>query len=412
MKNSSFFNDRSIWLPICLILLACGLWPEMELLVPSLPSLKRVFAVDDGQIQQLLTANFCGFLLGVLLAGPLCDSIGRRVVLIYGSVSYLIISMFCALTDQFSFLMIARFLQGFAMTGPVIAGGVILFEMTSGSRQVFWMSLTNSAVTFCMAMAPIIGTWVNAQLGFKGNLWAIFILGCLGIIPASIFAPESLKVENRHPLVLRTLLEGYITLIKDWRFMCLALPVCALAAAYWVYVGVSALYMVDYLGIEPTSFASYQGPIVGCFSIISLASSWLLKKFGLSRCLKFGIALMFTGCLLLFAMSVNKADAAQATTIFMMLFVGGMAPVCSMLFPYSMNHLPAKLQGNAQAMIQALRLLFASLGTFILGFVYDGPLLPVATIMLIILLASTVLLWMARGFIEEDQQIAVGVVGH
>lgn len=389
-------------IPICLILLGCGLWPEMELLVPSLPDMKRAFDVQDAHIQQLMTVNFVGFLIGVLIAGPLCDSLGRKKILVVGAIAYLLSSLVSAFAETFSVLMVARFFQGFTMTGPVIAGGVLLLEATSGAKQVFWMSLGNSMVTFCMALAPIVGSWVNNSFGFHGNLWSIVVLGFIGILPSFFFTSETLKKEDRKSFHLTLLFKGYLRLLKDWRFICVAIPICALAAAYWIYVGVSALYMVDHLGILPSEFGRYQGPIVGCFSVISLCASRLLTRFGLIRCIKGGVLLMFIGCSLLLGMSALTLDHPVWTTIFMMIFVGGMSPICSLLFPYALSHLPADLQGNAQAMINAIRLFFASLGTFCLGFVYTGPLLPVAIMLFLILLMSSFFLWKGRTFFEEE----------
>lgn len=120
---------------------------------------------------------------------------------------------------------------------------------------------------------------------------------------------------------------------------------------------------------------------------------------------------MYLGCFSLLGMNLFFEDQALLTTLFMMMFVGGMSPMCSLLFPYSMSHLPADLQGNAQAMIQAMRLLFASCGTFLLSIVYKGPLLPVTLILMVYLVVSTLLLWIGRRFLLEPPK-AVLNMGH
>nr|WP_063854502.1 phenicol efflux MFS transporter PexA [uncultured bacterium Ak20-3]ADI87853.1 PexA [uncultured bacterium Ak20-3] len=414
MKKFVLFCERNgiALIPIVLILLGCGLWPEMELLVPSLPDMQRAFNIQDAQIQQLLTANFVGFLIGVLFAGPLCDSAGRRTVMMIGTIGYLVSSVLCPFCNDFVLLMIARFFQGLFMTGPVIAGGVLLMEATEGVKQIFWMSIGNAAITFCMAAGPIVGSWINTGFGYVGNLWSILILGLIGCLPALFLVPESLPVEKRAAFHPKLLFKGYFALLKDFRFMCLAIPMCALAAAYWIYVGVSALYMVNQLGIAQEMFGRYQGPIVGCFSIISLGSSKLLQRFGLMKCLRAGIVSMFTGMLLLLGMSILSLDHAVATTVFMMFFVGGMAPICSMLFPYALGHLPVDLKGNAQAMVQAIRLFFASIGTSLVGVFYKSAFLPVALIMFAILLFSCYFLWKGRRYLKEglgaDHILSVG----
>jgi MFS family permease len=402
MHFSRFCQRKGIALiPFCLILLACAIWTEMEILVPSLPEMKHHFAVSDAQIQQLLSANFVGFLLGVLIAGPLCDSLGRKFVAIWGGLLYLLCCLICIGVEDFNLLVIARFFQGLVMTGPLLAGGVLLFDHTSGSAQIFWMSLTNSIITFCMALAPIIGSWITGFWGYRGNLWFIVLSGALGILPLLLWVPESLAPKNRQKMQLHSLARGYLALLCDWRFMICSLPVCGLAAAYWIYVGISALYMVDYLGIAAGEFGRYQGPIVGCFSLVSLGSARLLRKFGLLRCLQIGLVAMFSGLVPLLSMSLMGQEHALFTTLAMMSFVGGMAPICSLLFPHAMNHLPPEQQGKAQALIQAMRLGFASLGTSILGCYYRGPFLPVATMLMLLLVGSSICLWLARGFCKE-----------
>jgi DHA1 family bicyclomycin/chloramphenicol resistance-like MFS transporter len=414
MKNFALYcQQRGIALiPLCLIFMACGLWTEMEILVPSLPDMKHHFGLNDAQIQQLLTANFLGFFLGVLVAGPLCDTLGRKPMVLWGGLVYLLSCAACALTSDFSVLLMARFVQGVAMTGPTLAGGVLLFEHTSGERQIFWMALANSMVTFAMAASPIVGSWINSTWGFHGNLWCILAVGTLGIVPTLVWVPETLHEDNRKSLQLSELASGYWSLATDWRYMLLTLPICALAAGYYIYVGISSLYMVDYLKVEPALFARYQGPIVGCFSVVSLGASRLLKVFGLARSLFLGFVTMMLGCLPLVFLCVMGQESAMATTLCMMLIVGGMAPICALLFPYALNHLGQDLQGKAQALLQAFRLLLASLGTFFLGFVYSGPLLPVGVLLFMIIMLSSACLWRGRGYFKGEATENTGSFAH
>jgi len=122
--------------PFALIVLGCGFWPEMEILVPSLPDMRHAFGAAEAEIAQLLTVNFVGFLLGVLFVGPLCDSWGRKKLLIISVLVYLVASVVCALSQGLMLLMVARFVQGMAMTGPVVAGAVLMMESVRGPRMI------------------------------------------------------------------------------------------------------------------------------------------------------------------------------------------------------------------------------------------------------------------------------------
>lgn len=381
--------------PICLILLASCLWPEMELLVPSLPTMKAVFQVNDGEIQQLLTANFLGFLCGVLLTGGLCDSWGRKKTIVWGLVLYLFASLAAVFVDSFSWLMLLRFIQGLAVTAPIVAGTAMLMDVTAGPSQITWMAISSATVTICMAGAPLLGAWINVNFGYKGNLLAIFIMGLIGGAPVLLLS-ETLAPEKRKRFNLQSLMHGYGQVIRHQTFMMMVLPICVFAAAYWVYTGVSALYMVDYLKMDPALFGTYQGPIVGAFSVCSLGMSIFHTKWGARRSLWIGFFSMLIANIGLVMFALLGIESALFTTIAMMLYVAGMVPSNSILFPIAINQLPADQQGSGQSIVQGLRLVFASLGTGLLGLIYTGPFTPVAFLLLTAFCIGTYFIWKTR----------------
>jgi len=64
-------------------LAACG--PiSIDMYLPSLPSLTQAFAISASAAQTTLTSFMLGFSIGMLLYGPLSDSLGRRPVLLGG----------------------------------------------------------------------------------------------------------------------------------------------------------------------------------------------------------------------------------------------------------------------------------------------------------------------------------------
>lgn len=387
--------------PPLLILLSCSLWPEMEILVPSLPAMKSFFGVSDGNIQQLLSANYLGYIVGVLLSGPLCDAWGRRATLILGGIFYLLSSFGIAVSSSFTLVIVFRCFQGFFMTAPIVAGTVMMLEGTTGSRRIFWLSLGNTAITLSMALAPILGTAVNSSFGFSGNLWAIFILGVIGIIPVIAFVSESRVIERRQRVDWKNVGITYVNIMLDGRFMRAVIPVCASMAGYWVYIGVSALFIVDHLGLPAEQFVLYQAPIAGTYATVSLTSAWLWRRFGLKNCVRSGFGLMALGVAAIFYASLLGKESADGITLGMMIYVIGQVPLCNMLYPLAANHLPVDTQGKAQALIQALRLLLASIGTFALTFAYTGPFLPVAIILLLFLLLGAWALFGNREFLDD-----------
>ena len=285
MKRISFKWGHIPYAQLSLLVLGMALWSEMELLVPSLPAMKSYFAVSEGQIQQVLSANFFGFLLGIFLTGPLCDGFGRRTTTLWGMLLFLLASALVSMSDSLELMIIARFLQGFFVTAPIIGGITMLFELTKKDEQVFWMSISSTSITCAIASAPIVGTIINETCGFRGNLWAILVAGMIAIIPVYAVVPETLGKKKRTAIDTKNVLKNYWAILTNREFMSLAAAVSAPVAGYWVYAGASSLYLIDYVGVSSSSFGVYQGSITGTFAIVSLGFSFLHKRFGARMCM-------------------------------------------------------------------------------------------------------------------------------
>ena len=80
-------SRQSILVPFLLVILQVACWAEMDLFAPSVPQMMHHFGVSESIIQLVFSINFFGFFLSSLVVGPLADALGRRPLLIYGSLS-------------------------------------------------------------------------------------------------------------------------------------------------------------------------------------------------------------------------------------------------------------------------------------------------------------------------------------
>ena len=278
----------------------------------------------------------------------------------------------------------------------------MLLELTKNKNQVLWLSLSSACITLCMAIAPLIGSFINVNFGFYANLWAIFIAAFIGIVPIIFLVSETLPNNHRKSINFNNIFKDYYKLLTNYKFMGMSLVMSSLPAAYWIYTGISSLYMIEHLGIEEKSFGLYQGPIVAAFAFFSITINHFYKKLGMSFCIIAGFLSMFVGSSSLLIMSVNSLENPLLVIISMMFFVAGMVPANSLLFTSVLNQVPTNLQGSAQSIIQALRLFLASIGTIVLGYFYSGPFLSIAILLFTMFLLSSTLLFILRSNIQAQ----------
>ena len=95
------------------------------LCAPALPFIADRFSADLSYVQFTISLFLVGNAFGQFLSGPLSDRIGQRTTLLGGLSLYIVASSACALSNQMSFLLIARFFQGMgSAAGPVFSRAI------------------------------------------------------------------------------------------------------------------------------------------------------------------------------------------------------------------------------------------------------------------------------------------------
>lgn len=63
---------------------------EIDISLPSFPSIMTYFGSTEAQVQNTLSLNFLAFCFSGLLYGPLSETLGRRGLMIFGATCFLL----------------------------------------------------------------------------------------------------------------------------------------------------------------------------------------------------------------------------------------------------------------------------------------------------------------------------------
>ncbi|WP_273876384.1 MFS transporter, partial [Serratia marcescens] len=86
----------------------------IDMYLPSMPVIAAQFGVESGSVQMTLSAYMLGFAFGQLFYGPMSDSIGRKPVILWGTLIFAIAGCACAMAQSIDQLIGLRFLHGLA----------------------------------------------------------------------------------------------------------------------------------------------------------------------------------------------------------------------------------------------------------------------------------------------------------
>lgn len=361
-------------LPFLLILSLIAKFIEIDISVPSFPDMVRYFNVSEGTIQLTIAYNFLGFCIGGLFFGPLSECYGRRRIMIIGNTLLLIGAVGCVFAPSVFSLLISRFIQGIGASTSVVVFAIVA-DSYQGDKAIKFIGIMNSVLTVVMAIAPVLGSFINEIVGWRGNYATVAILCLISWVLLLFLLPETKK--DRDIFSLKKMMKDYRKLLSSSKFMVLSLQQSLFSAAYMSFITCGPFLYMETFGLSSTIYALHQGAIVGSFSLISLFSIKILKKFGAVWCVIFGTSVGAIGSLLFVILSVIMPHSFYLVTLSMIIFSIGCAICQPVVFNASINVFP-EIKGTASSALSFIRAFVMAIFIGLTSYVYDGQATSVA----------------------------------
>ncbi|WP_353288602.1 multidrug effflux MFS transporter [Wolbachia endosymbiont (group A) of Pogonocherus hispidulus] len=365
-------------LPFLLILSLIAKFIEIDISVPSFPDMVHYFNVSEGTIQLTIAYNFLGFCIGGLFFGPLSECYGRRRIMIIGNTLLLIGAVGCVFAPSIFWLLISRFVQGIGVSTSVVVFAIVA-DSYKGDEAVKFIGIMNSVLTVVMAIAPVLGSFINEIVGWRGNYATVAILCLISWVLLLFLLPETKK--DRDAFSLKKIMKDYRKLLSSPRFVTLSLMSSLFSAAYMSFITCGPFLYMKTFGLSSTIYALHQGAIVGCFSLISLFAGKILQKLGAIWCVISGTSVGAIGSLLLVIFSIIVPHSFYLVTLSMIIFSIGCAICQPVIFNASINVFP-EIKGTASSAVSFIRAFIMAIFIGLTSYVYNGQAISVAVLIL------------------------------
>ncbi|WP_353282614.1 multidrug effflux MFS transporter [Wolbachia endosymbiont (group A) of Pogonocherus hispidulus] len=365
-------------LPFLLILSLIAKFIEIDISVPSFPDMVHYFNVSEGTIQLTIAYNFLGFCIGGLFFGPLSECYGRRRIMIIGNTLLLIGAVGCVFAPSIFWLLISRFVQGIGVSTSVVVFAIVA-DSYKGDEAVKFIGIMNSVLTVVMAIAPVLGSFINEIVGWRGNYASVAVICLISWILLLLALPETKK--DRDIFSLKKMTKDYRKLLSSPRFVTLSLMSSLFSAAYMSFITCGPFLYMKTFGLSSTIYALHQGAIVGCFSLISLFAGKILQKLGAIKCVISGTSVGAIGSLLLVIFSIIVPHSFYLVTLSMIIFSIGCAICQPVIFNASINVFP-EIKGTASSAVSFIRAFIMAIFIGLTSYVYNGQTISVAVLVL------------------------------
>lgn len=367
-----------IFLPLLILSLVAGCI-EVDISVPGFPDMANYFNVSESIIQLTVAYNFLGFCLAAVFYGPLSDRYGRRLLMIIGNGLLLLGAAGCVVAPTIELLLVARFIQGIGASASAVVTSAIIADVYQGPKMVKALTTMNSALTILMAIAPVMGGFINKVIGWWENYLLVAIICALSWGLLVLYLPETKHEKSSNGLA--EILRDYNMMVRSSRFIAHAMVPTLLYACYITFVTCAPFLYIETFGLSVIAYALHQGCIVASFTLMNFFANEIIQKIGKKGSIFLSMALCCSSILVAVGISIIEPHSPYLITILMMVYGVGFAIGYPAIFADSLEIFP-EAKGTAASAIMSLRTFLCAGFIGLASFVYNGEPLPVFLVLL------------------------------
>lgn len=361
-----------------------------DMYLPSLPAVAEDLRASQAAVQFTLSGMLLGGGVGQLVIGPLSDRFGRRLPLIVGIILHIVISLLCSIAPDIGTLIVLRILQGFFNAAAAVVAIAVIRDRFVGSDAARLLSRLMLVIGVAPLFAPTVGQAIAGLWHWRAVFYALALIGSILVVIVWRFMPETLPVERRRPGHVRHVAGGYWVLLRDVRFMSLAvIPGLGLGVIMSYVVGSPFVFQDEY-GLSQAQFALVFA-LNGLALVLSAqVNATLVRRVSPARLLRAASIAQLLFAIVLLGIAVTGFGGVTGLIAGLWLVLGtqGMIPAnASVLALNTYGH----MAGTAAAVIGALQSGVAGIVSPLVG-VLGGSAVSMSVVMIGAVLLTVVVL--------------------
>ena len=286
----------------------------IDIYLPALPMISSTFHVEHALAQDTITWFLFAMGVGQLFAGPLADKLGRRTVALGGVSIYAVSALSAWSAQNIEWMLVARLLQGLGACATSVAAFATVRDIFGPQKSGKMISYLNGAICFIPALAPILGSWLTQQFGWRSNF--SFMAGFAVVV--LVFLWVGLKETNpqlsKEPVFK---LNRYLDVVRTPSFLFHA-SLCMLAMAVILgYVTSAPVVLMENLGLSMNEFTFWFGINAAINIVACMSAPKFMDRFGTHWALTVGIVTLALAGMVMLSLTTQATPLAFMLPIFM-----------------------------------------------------------------------------------------------
>lgn len=226
-----------------------------DMYLPALPAIANELDTTTPMVQLTLSAFMIGMAIGQLIIGPISDSMGRKNLLLAGTLASLLASIACAMAPGIGVLIAMRLVQGLGGGACVVIARAIVPDLAKGKEAAQAFALLMIIQGAAPILAPVIGGVIATPFGWRAVFWALALINIAQVLVVIFGIRESRPPVERTGSGLRGMGQNYLFVLKNPQFLAYALILAFTFGAMFSYISASPFVLQNQLGLSPVMYS-------------------------------------------------------------------------------------------------------------------------------------------------------------
>ena len=326
---------------------------SIDMYLPALPVISAQFGVPAGSAQMTLSTYILGFALGQLFYGPMADSLGRKPVILGGTLVFAAAAVACALAQTIDHLIIMRFFHGLAAAAASVVINALMRDIYPKEEFSRMMSFVMLVTTIAPLVAPMAGGAVLVWFSWHVIFWILALAALLASAMIFFFIDETLPVERRQKFHIRTTIGNFASLFRHKRVLSYMLASGFSFAGMFSFLSAGPFVYIELNHVSPQHFGYYFALNIVFLFIMTIINSRFVRRVGALNMFRAGLWIQFVMAIWL-VVSAFLGVGFWALVVGVAAFVGCVSMVSSNAMAVILDEFP-HMAGTAYSLAGTFR---------------------------------------------------------
>lgn len=325
----------------------------IDMYLPALPVIAKAFGVEPGQVQMTLSAYIMGFAIGQLFYGPMADSLGRKPVILGGTLVFMLAGVACALAQTIEQLTVLRMLHGLSAAASAVVINALMRDTFAKDEFSRMMSFVMLVMTVAPLLAPMLGGVLLLWFSWHAIFWTLAGLSLIASVLVMRFVKESLPVEKRQPFHFRTTAGNFASLFRHKKVFSYMVASGFSFSGMFSFLNAGPFVYIDLYGVSPQHFGYYFALNVVFLFLTTYTNSRVVRRLGANQMFRIGLLIQFAvgiALVAIYALDLGFLPLVLGVAI----YVGCIAMVMSNAMAVILDDFP-HMAGTASSLAGTLR---------------------------------------------------------